>query len=649
MKRILPLFLVGWTFACINVPDIEPEPEPEIPEENSPPDAGTPLADLRVTITEPVDKAYTSTSITLTVEVRGGVADTVQLLKDGERLTTLTPPWKYTWDTTREAEGGYSLTARALRGTQAFTSPPVVVVVDRTHLQVATRTPAHNATNVDSSQPIRVTFTKPVRAETLGDTTVSLAVAGVLADKTLTLSADGKELTITPKETPDLPARFSIGLSRGITDLAGNALVLPGTPWSFEVPEWYVLSDALQAVPTEGTGLKDPAMVLDLNDNPIVAWSEELTPGGRTAIFASRWNGQGFEPLGGALNGTFTGSAYYPALTLMGDGHPVVAWHESDGFNENIYVKRWTGTTWQTVGNGALSAETDTRSKPVPTPALKPTIAARQEELYVAWEEKTVEGYSTIHVWKSSQDGPFTGVGNATGTVKAYPGATNGVSPALTLTSAGQPIICFQEQTVPQGAESRIHVMSLVSGSWAFATPPPRLDSTPPNPGGLSANPAYAEATDCSLSTNALNTTTYLSWTEPSQKDGPTDIHVFQMAGAQTWSRVGTPLSQYPGRTFASHSKIRSSPHTLPVLTWQEQAWQENGELKQKLATSVWSEKWLAISSPQKPITLKHSNRSDLLVDSHNRPMILWFESTYNGSTFTGSELQLSRQNKIAM
>ncbi|MFY0578834.1 Ig-like domain-containing protein [Cystobacter fuscus] len=475
-KRIIPLLLTGWMSACINVPEIEPgggnpRPDAEVP------DSGTPVSDLAVTITSPADTFYSSTSVTITVEVRGGVADTVQLLKNGELLAAPTaPPFQYTWDTTLEAEKEYAITARALRAGKSFDSKPVKVVVDRTNLQVASRTPTHGSTNVDIRTPFQVVFTKPVKATTVNDTTVSFAVAGVQAEKTLSLSSDGKTLTITPKERPTLPATFSFGLSRGITDLAGNALASPITstsfPWSFEVPDWYAFGGALEAITGTDTQLKDSTMVLDKEGNPIVAWSEERTPGGRSSIFVYRWDGRAFVPMGEPLNGTPLGSAFKASMALGGDGNPVIAWEESDGFNENIYVKRWIGSSWQTVGTGPLSAENDTRSSRVPTPAHNPSLAVKGNQIYVAWDERHYQciehlcldvGQWRWFPWRRTQYGAGT----------CRPWETSGSKPSLVVDSYGQPIVAFQEQTLEQYSPTNIYVMrySNTRDKWEYAVP----------------------------------------------------------------------------------------------------------------------------------------------------------------------------------
>lgn len=647
LKRYLPLFLAGLMSACLDMPEIDTSP-PQQPDAGAvdTPDSGTP--DLTVTITAPSGTFYTSGSVAISVDVRGGTPEEVRLFKDAVELATLSSPYTYTWNTAAEPEGSYTLTARATRSGRTFSSAPVTIVVDRTNLQVASRSPAPGATNVAYSTPIQVVFSKPVKATTVSDTTVSFAVAGVLAEKTLSLSSDGRTLTLIPKAKPPLPATFSIGLSSGITDTAGNALVVPSTAWSFELPHWYSFGGPLNAV-GGSTPLKDTAMALDSQDNPVVAWSEESAAGGRASIFVYRWDGHAFTPIGSGLNGTPSGSAYKPALVLDGSGNPIVAWQESDGFNENIYIRRWTGTTWQSVGAGALSAVNDTRSSPVATPARNPSLAVRGNDIYVAWDEMQVEGVSSIYVWKSANGGTFTGVGDRGGLINAVYGDSSGTKPSLVLDSNGQPIVAFEEKTLEQYSPTNIYVMRLQpDNSWDYAVPPARSYDEPGGyaSGGLSASTGTTSARDCSLTIDAQNNL-YLAWAEESYTDGLKDIHIFRSTGPQSWERIGSPLSAYGGNTYAGQARLQATTAGKLFVAWTEfDGNSETGYVH--LFSSYWNNNsWNSLTSPdginQGP---KSSLRPMLAIDSAGRPVIAWHESRDAVNEATGDYVYVRRYNE---
>ena len=652
IQRYIPLVLIGLLSACIDLPEID----------SSRPDSGTstPLPDagagdtpdsgtqLSIAITAPLGTLYTSGPVSISVALGGGTPERVQLFKGAVELATLSPPYTYTWETAAEPEGSYTLTARATQSGRTFSSEPVTIIVDRTNLQVASRSPVPGTTNVDSSRPIQVVFSKPVQARTVSDTTVSFAVSGVLAEKTLSLSSDGKTLTITPKVKPPLPTTVSIGLSSGILDSAGNALVVPSTPWNFELPQWYALGGPLHAV-GGNTLLKDTAMVLDGQNNPVVAWSEELTPGGRASVFVHRWDGNAFKPVGDALNSTPNGSAYKPALALDGSGNPIVAWQEWDGFNENIYVKRWTGTSWQSVGGGILSAENDTRTNPVPTPARNPTLAVRGDEIYVAWDEKNVDGFSTIYVRKSVGGGAFSLADNGGGLVNAVRGETSGSKPSLVLDSNGQPIVAFQEETLEQYSPTNIYVMRLkADGYWEYAVPPFYDDDVNGYyvSGGLSASPGgNTWAFDCSLTIDAQNNL-YLAWTEESYLDGARDVQVFRSTGPQSWERMGSALSTYSGFTYAGQARIQATLAGKLFVTWNESDGDaETGYIH--LFASYWdNQSWQSLTVTNGINQgQKSSLRPALAVDSSGRPVVAWYESHNAGHEFAGDDVHVRRFN----
>jgi hypothetical protein len=646
LKRYLPLFLAGLMSACLDMPEIDTSP-PQQPDAGAvdTPDSGTP--DLAVTITTPTGTLYTSGSVAISVDVRGGTPEVVRLFKDAVELATISAPYTYTWNTAAEPEGSYTLTARATRSGRTFSSAPVTVIVDRTNLQVASRSPAPGATNVAYSTPIQVVFTKPVKATTVSDTTVSFAVAGVLAEKTLSLSSDGRTLTLVPKTKPPLPATFSIGLSSGITDTAGNALVIPSTPWSFQLPHWYSFGGPLNAV-GGNTLLKDTAMALDSRDNPVVAWSEEVTTGGRASVFVYRWDGHAFTPIGSALNGTPSGSAYKPTLVLDGSGNPIVAWQESDGFNENIYIRRWNGTAWQSVGAGALSAENDTSSSPVATPARNPSLAVRGNDIYVAWDEVNVEGISAIYVWKSVNGGAFTSAGAYGGLIHAVPGFTSATRPSLVLDSSGQPIVAFQEQTLEEYAPTNIYVMRLQpNGSWAYAVPPFREDATSGYvSGGLSASTRATPALDCSLTIDAQNNL-YLAWTEESYIDSPRDVQVFRAIGPQSWERIGSPLSAYGGFTQAEQAQLRATYSGKLFVTWKELDGNTEAGHERLFASNWNNDSWNSLTTADGVNqSQENSLRPTLAIDSAERPVVAWYESRDAVDDSTGDYVYVRRYNE---
>ncbi|RKI70047.1 hypothetical protein D7X55_10445, partial [Corallococcus sp. AB049A] len=286
--------------------------------------------------------------------VEGGAAEQVEILKDTTVLVKPTgSPYSFTWDTTSEAEGTYQLSIRATRGGAAFISAPRTVIVDRTAPTVASFLPARDAATVGVHDAIQVTFSEPMNPNSVTESAVGLKTGtGAAIAKSVALSADGRTLTVTPMSALSAPSTVQVDLTAAasaLTDLAGNG-VAAAPAWSFSVPTWLPLGGAVSAV--EGrTSAEDVVLKMDRNDRPVLAWAE--SDGSSKNVYVARWTGTTWATLGGGLSG-LTGSgtdATQPTLIIDSVNRPVVAWHEETqaGGNISIFVRRWTGTGWESL------------------------------------------------------------------------------------------------------------------------------------------------------------------------------------------------------------------------------------------------------------------------------------------------------------
>ncbi len=148
--------------------------------------------------------------------------------------------------------------------------------------------------------------------------------------------------------------------------LGSNILV---SRWTGD--RWQALGASLNRTPN--SYLASPRLVLDVQERPTVAWLEDV--GGQDALFASRWNGQAWQALGGRISPRF---AEAPALALDAQNRPVVAWAEERGGIGQIKLARWTGQRWQTYGPLNRDARRDARS---------PALALAADGVVLAWRE----------------------------------------------------------------------------------------------------------------------------------------------------------------------------------------------------------------------------------------------------------------------
>ncbi len=127
------------------------------------------------------------------------------------------------------------------------------------------------------------------------------------------------------------------------------------------------------------------SIAIDSQDRPVVVWNERV--GSESIldynIYVKRWNGSSWQFLGGALDTSAANWAFQPAIAIDSTNSPVVAWEEQNAGKINIYVKRWNGSAWVAIGaavnnsgtdanTGALSLAIDSADKPVVAFAVRP-------------------------------------------------------------------------------------------------------------------------------------------------------------------------------------------------------------------------------------------------------------------------------------
>ncbi|AZI42485.1 hypothetical protein EHF33_06755 [Deinococcus psychrotolerans] len=175
------------------------------------------------------------------------------------------------------------------------------------------------------------------------------------------------------------------------TDSAGRAVVawLQGEVLTSNVyvsrqtsSTWEKLGGSLNRHPQRY--LASTRLVLDDKEQPIVAWLEDL--GGQDTLYASRWNGQAWQALGGPVNQHFAAA---PSLAVTAEGQPVLAWVEEKGSTGQIKLARWTGAGWQAYGIQNLDPKKDARS---------PAVTVLPDgKLALAWRED-VDGIYTVQL-----------------------------------------------------------------------------------------------------------------------------------------------------------------------------------------------------------------------------------------------------------
>ncbi|WP_415788692.1 hypothetical protein, partial [Deinococcus saxicola] len=140
---------------------------------------------------------------------------------------------------------------------------------------------------------------------------------------------------------------------------------------------WEGLGGSLNRTPDRY--LASTRLKLDAQGQPTVAWLEDLN--GKDALYASRWDGQQWQALGGPVSANYAAA---PALALDRAGQPILAWVEKragaaqEGTGQ-VHLARWTGGRWQDSGVMNLDPHRDARS---------PSLAVLPDgEIVLAWRE----------------------------------------------------------------------------------------------------------------------------------------------------------------------------------------------------------------------------------------------------------------------
>ncbi len=153
-----------------------------------------------------------------------------------------------------------------------------------------------------------------------------------------------------------------------------------------------------------GTGISPPAdgssypsLVLAPDGTPYVGWHDQAS--GVDQIYVKRWNGTAWEAAGsGAASGggvsNTPGAARLAALAMHPNGQPYVAWQDTAGGDEDVYVRRFDGTAWVEVGAGSASGGGISRNSGVST---SPSLAiAPDGTVYAIWTDDS-SGNSEIY------------------------------------------------------------------------------------------------------------------------------------------------------------------------------------------------------------------------------------------------------------
>ncbi|WP_407737405.1 Ig-like domain-containing protein [Hyalangium sp.] len=520
---------------------------------------------MTLTLAAPGGTTYTNGTVSVQLQLQGDTPEQVELLVDDQPLTTLQVPYTFTWDTTSVAEGSHRLAARARIGDKTFASEVREVVVDRTPPQVVSRTPTPGAQDVWVHQPIQATFSEPLKASTLTDDSVSLVVSGNIVDTTRSISADGKSLTVIPSSPIQAPCSVQLTLSSAVTDIAGNSLSPPTSTWIWSHPISLSLGALFAAGDVGGrsTPASAPHMRLDPNGLPYVAWLEEVDPVSPFYnIYVRHWTGNSWEPIGDALDPDPLRLGGNPdpvdqVIQIDSSGVPLVAWIHYDLNYANIHVSRWHSNQWHPVGSPIVPVVSSNNYPP----AFPSFRLDKTDTPLISWVQEGVDSFLYLNIVKwTGQDWGLLGDPQRIYGILPFNIFSQNAKTSLAIDRSGAPVIAWpnRAQASSPPEPHGILVRRWNGSQWeslgqAITARPENYDHFPRDP--------Y-------LLLDASGRLT-LAWSE---SDGTTyNVHVYRWNESfSEWEPMGTLLSANPGSSPATNPKLDMDGAGNMFVTWEE-------------------------------------------------------------------------------
>jgi hypothetical protein len=242
----------------------------------------------------------------------------------------------------------------------------------------------------------------------------------------------------------DVNASEYAGESRVAVDIRGNPVVswveTAGTYINIYVKRWTGSNWVQLGGPLNVSAFEEgrqPSLAIDTSGNPVVSWTE--TAGSSYNIYVKRWNGTSWLQLGGELNIDAGRQAFNPSLALDSSGNPVVSWQERDGISYSIYVKRWNGTIWMPVGTTSLDIDF---FKDAQLPSLAIDSSGNP---VVSWEEDDGSSYNIyVKRWTGSSWVQLGTILDVNSNQDAYASSLAVVDSSV-VASSGNPVVSWVE------------------------------------------------------------------------------------------------------------------------------------------------------------------------------------------------------------
>lgn len=206
---------------------------------------------------------------------------------------------------------------------------------------VSSVSPAADGTDVLRSAPVTATFNMDLLANSVSDSSFTLALNGPVAGA-VSFDASSKTATFTPTQSLAVLSTYTATLTTGITNLAGDPLSAAFN-WSFTTADGS-LSSTAQQVQSDTANLVDPKIAYSADGSATAIWQASFFAGRLWANHYSPADGWGTPSM--LQTDTTTNLTNYQ-LVADDNGNAFVIWSQGSA---SIWVSYYSSTTnsWDT-------------------------------------------------------------------------------------------------------------------------------------------------------------------------------------------------------------------------------------------------------------------------------------------------------------
>lgn len=301
-----------------------------------------------------------------------------------------------------------------------------------------------------------------------------------------------------------------------------------------------------------------PAIAMGLDGKPFVAWRDWSS--GRSQIYVLRWSGARWMEVGansasaGGVSRTNATSEGGPAIAIDGHGHPIIAWEDNSFGWDQIYIKRWNGNSWSSMGrySDAFLGVSGTLEN-----SRRPHLAVAPDgKVYVTWAD-SISGNAEVFVRRWNGTGwAEVGANSArVGGISQTPGDSQ--TPWIAVGADGIPYVTWTDNNA---GDYEVYVRRWNGTAW------PEVGSGSATGGGISGNSGDSLKSRLAIGPDG---TSYVMWYDDSAGDA--EVYVRYWNGS-SWVEAGAGSASGGGISSnggtSAVGSLAVAPNGDPYVAW---------------------------------------------------------------------------------